>query len=110
MVSNLSSNSPIEPSALVKIYAGERMNAIYQFAVGNKLTMIGGADPHVGIGGWISGGGHGPITGKYGMGADQVVEMEVVTADGERRTVNADCEPDLFWALRGVSTHNIHHL
>ena len=37
------------------------------------------------------------------MGADQVVEMEVVTADGVLRTINADCETDLFWALRGVS-------
>lgn len=55
----------------------------------------------------MSGGGHGPLTGKYGMGVDQVVEMDVVTADGISRTVNSDCEPDLFWALRGVSTYSL---
>ena len=80
------------------------MTDIYDFAAKNELTMIGGADPHVGIGGWISGGGHGPLTAKYGMGADQVVEMEVITADGYLRTINADCNPDLFWAMRGVRT------
>jgi FAD/FMN-containing dehydrogenase len=102
IVDELDSSSATKPAALVKIHAGERMHEIVKFAAGNKLTPIGGADPHVGIGGWISGGGHGPLTGKYGMGADQVVEMQVVTADGVLRTVNADCEPDLFWALRGV--------
>jgi hypothetical protein len=103
IVEKLESSSETEPAALVKIHAGERMQNILNFGVDNKLTPIGGADMHVGIGGWILGGGHGPLTGKYGMGADQVVEMVVVTADGVLRTVNAECEPDLFWALRGVS-------
>lgn len=78
------------------------MGDIYAFAVANNVTVIGGADPGVGIGGWISGGGHGPLTAKYGMGADQVLEMEVVTADGNSRVVNERQDADLFWALRGV--------
>lgn len=73
------------------------------FAAEHGLTIIGGADLHVGIGGWIQGGGHGPLTAKYGMGADQVVEMEVVTADGEYMTINEEAGADLFWAMRGVS-------
>ena len=93
----------MEPAALVKLYAGERFVDVMTFAVDNGLTPIAGADPHVGVGGWYLGGGHGPLTGKYGMGADQVVEMEVVTADGVLRTVNAETDSDLFWALRGVS-------
>lgn len=36
------------------------------------------------------------------MGVDQVLEMQVVTADGRLRTVSAKSNPDLFWALRGV--------
>lgn len=79
------------------------MQDVLKFAVANNLTPIGGADPHVGIGGWILGGGHGPLTGKYGMGADQVVEMRVVTADGTVTTVSPQCKHELFWALRGVS-------
>lgn len=89
--------------ASLKISAGERMVDIYQFAAENNITVVGGADPHVGIGGWIANGGHGPVTAHYGMGADQVLEMEVVTADGKLRTVNEKSDSDLFWALRGVS-------
>jgi FAD/FMN-containing dehydrogenase len=88
--------------ASVKIQAGERMVDVYQFAAANDLTIVGGADPHVGIGGWISYGGHGPVSAYYGLGADQVLEMEIVTADGVLRTVNETSDADLFWALRGV--------
>ncbi|KAK5174977.1 uncharacterized protein LTR77_000113 [Saxophila tyrrhenica] len=101
LVKTLNSTSPTEPSALVNIHAGERFMDIHNFAVKNKLTILGGADPHVGIGGWTLGGGHDPLTAKYGMGADQVVEMDVVTADGALRTINEHCEPELFWVMRG---------
>ena len=103
MVTKLTSSSPTEPAALVKVYAGERNIDVLHFAQTNNLTTIGGADPHVGIGGLVLGGGHGPLTAKYGLAADQVVEMDVVTADGEYLTVNSSRSPDLFWALRGVS-------
>ena len=53
-------------------------------------------------GGYIQGGGHGPLTSLYGMAADQALEFEVVTAKGEFVTANADENPDLFWALRYV--------
>lgn len=88
--------------ASLKIQAGERMVDIYSFAAAHNITVVGGAEPHVGIGGWISHGGHGPVSAYYGLGADQVLEMEVVTADGVLRTVNEASDADLFWALRGV--------
>jgi hypothetical protein len=90
--------------ASLRIQAGERMVDIYRFAAANNLTIVGGAEPHIGIGGWISYGGHGPVSAYYGLGADQVLEMEIVTADGVLRTVNETSNPDLFWALRGVSS------
>lgn len=93
----------------VKIQAGERMVDVYRFAAENNLTIVGGADPHVGIGGWISYGGHGPVSAYYGLGADQVLEMDIVTADGVLRTVNETSDADLFWALRGVSSTDMIH-
>lgn len=36
------------------------------------------------------------------MAADQVVELEIVTADGDHLTINEDNNSDLFWAMRGV--------
>jgi FAD/FMN-containing dehydrogenase len=90
--------------ASVKISAGMNMFEIYVEAVKNNITVVGGGDVAVGIGGWITGGGHSPISSKFGLGADQVLEMEVVTADGKLRTINATTNPDLFWAMRGVSS------
>ena len=88
--------------ASLTIRAGERMVDIYNFAATKNVTIVGGAEPHVGIGGWISHGGHSPLSAYYGTGADQVLEMEVVTADGVLRTINETSYSDLFWALRGV--------
>ena len=88
--------------ASLKISAGERFRDIYAFAAEHNITVVGGADSGVGIGGWIAYGGHSPVSARYGLGVDQVLEMEVVTADGVLRTVNEHRDADLFWALRGV--------
>ena len=39
--------------------------------------------------------------GKHGLTVDNLLSADVITADGTFRTVSADAEPDLFWALRG---------
>ena len=68
----------------------------------NGVTAVTGADVTVGMGGVIAGGGHGPVTNLFGMVADNVIEMEVVTPAGDLKTINTQSEPDLFWAMRGV--------
>jgi FAD/FMN-containing dehydrogenase len=55
----------------------------------------------VGIGGISVGGGVGLLSRKYGLTIDDLLAAEVVTADGRIRQVDADHEPDLFWAIRG---------
>ncbi|OAL27900.1 hypothetical protein AYO22_03245 [Fonsecaea multimorphosa] len=85
----------------VKIAAGSRMMELYQAVAEYNLTVIAGGDVSVGIGGWVLGGGHSPISSTYGLGADQVLEMEVVTPDGKFLTINENSYPDLFWAMRG---------
>jgi FAD/FMN-containing dehydrogenase len=54
-----------------------------------------------GIAGLTLGGGIGWLNGKHGLACDNVLSMDVVTADGQLRTVNADQHQDLFWAMRG---------
>lgn len=51
--------------------------------------------------GWATGGGHGLATGTYGMGADNIIEAEIVTPAGDLATANAFQHEDLFWAIRG---------
>ncbi|KAK5443292.1 hypothetical protein LTS15_010827 [Exophiala xenobiotica] len=87
--------------AAVKVGAGMRMREIYTEAAKHNITVVGGGDVDVGIGGWITGAGHSPISSKYGLGADQVLEMEVVTANGTLLTINENSYPGLFWAMRG---------
>ena len=55
----------------------------------------------VGIGGITLGGGVGYLVRKYGLTIDDLLAADIVTADGEIRHVDAEHEPDLFWAIRG---------
>jgi FAD/FMN-containing dehydrogenase len=78
------------------------MYEVYKAAAEHNTAVVGGAAKTVGVGGYISGGGHGMLGPNYGLGADNVLQMEVVTPEGKILTVNEDSSPDLFWALRGV--------
>lgn len=55
----------------------------------------------VGIGGITLGGGIGYLVRKYGLTIDDLLAAEMVTADGKLRRVDAETDPDLFWAIRG---------
>ena len=53
------------------------------------------------LGGWMQGGGHSPATHDFGLGADQVLEAQVVLASGKVVTANPCENPDIFFAIRG---------
>jgi hypothetical protein len=65
------------------------------------LVAATGTIGSVGIVGLTLGGGYGPPAGRAGLAADNLVGAEVVLADGSVVDVDAEHEPDLFWALRG---------
>jgi FAD/FMN-containing dehydrogenase len=65
------------------------------------LATTGGTVSNTGIAGLTLGGGLGWLMGKHGLTIDNLRAADVVTADGTFRTVDAEREPDLFWALRG---------
>ena len=60
-----------------------------------------GSSPNVGVIGYSLGGGFGWLARKHGLACNRIRAIEVVAADGEARTVDADNDSDLFWALRG---------
>jgi FAD/FMN-containing dehydrogenase len=65
------------------------------------LATTGGAISSTGIAGLTLGGGLGWLMAKYGLAADNLLAVELVTADAEVVNVTAESDPDLFWALRG---------
>jgi FAD/FMN-containing dehydrogenase len=65
------------------------------------LAVTGGAVSTTGIAGYTLGGGLGWLMPKFGLAADNVLAIELVTADGEVTEVTDASDPDLFWALRG---------
>ena len=79
------------------------MHDIYAVAARRDLLVVGGADASVGLGGYLTGGGHSALSGKYGLAVDQVLEMKVVTPSGDILLANEAQNADLFWAMKGVS-------
>jgi len=65
------------------------------------LTVPAGIISTTGVSGLTLGGGHGYLTRKYGLTIDNLLEVDVVLANGRFVTANANQNQDLFWAVRG---------
>ncbi|ETS77837.1 hypothetical protein PFICI_09899 [Pestalotiopsis fici W106-1] len=86
----------------VKVGAGVQGFEIVTAANSQGRVVVTGECPTVGLaGGYTQGGGHSALSNSYGLSADNVLEWEVVTADGQFLIANETSNPDLFWALRG---------
>lgn len=80
---------------------GALLNALDSASLPHGLVTTAGVVSHTGVGGFTLGGGFGRLNRKFGLAIDNLVSAELVTADGQIRTVSAEQEPDLFWAIRG---------
>jgi FAD/FMN-containing dehydrogenase len=65
------------------------------------VAAVMGQCPSVGVGGFLLGGGVGPLMSKYGLGCDNVLAAELVLADGRQVKASPKENPDLYWAIRG---------
>jgi hypothetical protein len=84
-----------------RIEAGALAEDVAEAAIQKDRCSMPGTSPNVGVTGYTLGGGLSWLGRKYGWACNRVTSIELVTADGEARTVDAGTEPDLFWALRG---------
>ncbi|UFU06230.1 FAD-binding oxidoreductase [Ruania halotolerans] len=81
--------------------AGARWEQVAEALAPYDLVITSGDTGAVGVGGLALGGGIGWLVRSHGLAIDAVRQIELVTADGAIRTVSADEDPELFWALRG---------
>jgi FAD/FMN-containing dehydrogenase len=81
--------------------AGAQLIDVYAALARRGATVPAGTCPSVGIGGLALGGGYGLASRRFGLTADNIRALTIVTADGRARRVDADTERDLFWACRG---------
>ena len=65
------------------------------------LAALAGSSPNVGVTGYTLGGGMGWLARRYGLAANSLTAVELVTPDARLVRADADHEPDLFWAVRG---------
>lgn len=87
---------------IATVGAGAQLGEIYDRLEDFGLTIVGGACPSVGIAGLTLGGGLGILGRRYGLTSDQLVEAQMVLADGRIVDCDEHRNPDLFWALRGA--------
>jgi FAD/FMN-containing dehydrogenase len=84
-----------------RVEAGAWAAHVGEAAAKSGRSFLPGTSPNVGVVGYTLGGGLSWLGRKYGFACNRVIAIELVTADGEARTVDAATDPDLFWALRG---------
>ena len=86
----------------VSVGAGTMWGEVYRVVSRDHGRYVqGGGCVTVGTAGFVQGGGFGSFSKQFGTGAANLIEAEIVTADGVIRTVNAWQDPELFYALRG---------
>ncbi|TDZ67407.1 FAD-linked oxidoreductase ZEB1 [Colletotrichum trifolii] len=81
--------------------SGNNWGLATRFAAKYGRVVVGGTDESVGLGGHIQGGGHGPLSSTFGLGADQILQVRVVTTTGQILIANDEQNQDLLWAIRG---------
>jgi hypothetical protein len=84
-----------------RVAGGSLLGEMDHEAMAHGLVTTAGTVSHTGVGGLTLGGGFGRLARRFGMSIDNVLEMDIVTPDGQLRRAAPDENPDLYWALRG---------
>ncbi|MGH2939347.1 MAG: FAD-binding oxidoreductase [Solirubrobacterales bacterium] len=88
-------------SQIARVGAGALWGDLVPGASEIGLTACHGSSPTVGIVGYSLGGGVGWYGRKHGLQSNRVTAVDLVDANGSERRVDAESDPELFWALRG---------
>ncbi|MFF5860910.1 FAD-binding protein [Streptomyces sp. NPDC012751] len=89
------------PAEAVRVEGGATMRHLDRATQPYGLATTGARASTTGVAGFVLGGGTGWLDRAFGLAADNLLGVELVTADAERVHANADENPELFWALHG---------
>ncbi|MDQ8045941.1 MAG: FAD-binding oxidoreductase [Solirubrobacteraceae bacterium] len=84
-----------------RVGGGAIWQQVLDAATPHGLAPLVGSSPNVGVSGFLTGAGIGPLVRTYGLSSDHVREFRVVTGDGQVLRAAPDENPDVFWGLRG---------
>jgi len=92
----------VDPFAhTARVTGGSLLGQVDHESMAYELVTPMGTVSHTGVGGLVTGGGFGRVARRFGLSIDNLVSVDVVTADGELRHASAEENPDLFWGVRG---------
>jgi FAD/FMN-containing dehydrogenase len=92
----------VDPAAgRVRAQGGVLWHELNRECAAHGVAVTGGAISTTGIAGLTLGGGLGWLMSKYGLAADNVTSIELITADGTFTNVTEDSDVERFWGLRG---------
>ncbi|MFE2580866.1 FAD-binding protein [Streptomyces sp. NPDC059378] len=92
----------VDPAAeAVRLGGGATMSQLDRATQPHALATTGGRVSTTGVGGFVLGGGTGWLDRWCGLAVDNLLGVELVTAEGSRVHANDDENPELFWALHG---------
>lgn len=84
-----------------RVEAGVNWKQVLDAATPHGLAPLLGSSPHVGVIGYMLGGGIGWLSRRYGFGADSIRSIDIVTTDGVLRHASPTENEDLFWGVQG---------
>lgn len=91
----------VHPEGWARVGAGVRWRTLVDAAAGHGLAGLAGSSSGVGVVGYTTGGGLGPLARTYGLASDRVRALDVATGDGRLVRATPEEHADLFWGLRG---------
>ncbi|KAI1379578.1 FAD-dependent monooxygenase [Hypoxylon crocopeplum] len=81
--------------------SGNNWGSIIPAAAAVGRSLVSGQLATVGVGGFVGGGGHGPLSSHYGLAADHILQATIVTTEDQILVANEAQNQDLLWAIRG---------
>ncbi len=86
---------------IAHVAGGSLLGDMDHETMAHGLVTTAGTVSHTGVGGLTTGGGFGRVARRYGLALDNVMAVEIVTADGQLRRASKEENPDLYWGVRG---------